>query len=226
MHDPDSSSIPWPIRAALAGVLACGFAATIGSSLYFALPGAERLDWTVMPVVLVLFVLVCGLSIGLCVGATTRFAARRGLGLPGLMVAGATGGVLAGIAPGILGIAGFGSLSAPYMGTANILGSVLIGVIAFVALWSPSLFPRREGSSPALHLAHAAAASIISLGAFGMVAWSLATAFDLVPNLDTFIVLAHQMGLMRLAVVGGVLVGAAGGAAVGAACGLVRRLGR
>lgn len=225
MNHSEPIDQPWALRATLAGLASCGIGAVVGTHLYLAQPGAARLDWEVMPAFIVLFGVLCGLSLGGCMGATTRFAARRGAGVGGLMVAGALGGVLAGVAPGVVGIAGFGSLSAPYMGTANILGSCLVGVIAFVALWSPSLFPRRREISALRHLGHATVASVVSLGAFGMVAWSLARSFDLVPTFDTFEALAIEMGLVRFAVVGGVLIGAVGGAAVGAACGLVRRLG-
>lgn len=141
------------------------------------------------------------------------------------MAAGAIGGVLAGIAPGILGIAGFGSLHAPYAGTANILGSSLVGAIVFVAVWSPQLFPRRD-RSVLLHLGHATLASVISLGAFGMVAWSLVRTLGWVPSFDTLADLALSMGLLPFAIAGGVLLGAAAGAAIGAACWLVGRIGR
>lgn len=225
MHRTESSS-RWALRAASAGLLACGLGAVIGTSRYLMLPGAERLDWSVMPLVIAAFTLITGLSMGLCLGATTRFAARRGAGLAGLMAAGAVGGVLAGIVPGILGIAGFGSLSAPYMGAANILGSILVGAIAFVSLWSPVLFPSQRPMSALRHVGHAAIASVVSLGAFGMMSWTLLRTFDLVPTFDTLADLALEIGIMPFAVVGGVLLGAAGGAAIGAACALVRRLGR
>ncbi|MEX1366547.1 MAG: hypothetical protein AB1Z98_25710 [Nannocystaceae bacterium] len=195
-------------------------------SRYVALPGALRLDWELMPTVLAVYVLVCGLSVGLCVGGATRVAARRGAGGLGLAGAGALGGVLAGIAPGIMGIAGFGSLSAPYAGTANIMSSILVGAIAFVALWSPGLLPSRRERSPLKHLGHAALASVISLGAFGMVGWSLVRALDLVPSFDTLLELSAATGLLPFAIAGGVLLGAAAGAAIGAACGLVRHLDR
>lgn len=219
---------PWLLHAALAGMIGCGLGALLGTARYLALPdalGPGWSEWSRMPLAMAMFVLVSGISLGVCVGGMTSWAARRGAGIPGLMAAGAVGGVLAGVAPGILGIAGFGSLHAPYAGTANILGSSLVGAIAFVAVWSPRLFPRQD-HSPLRHLGHAALASVISLGAFGMVAWSLVGALGWVPSFDTLADLAISIGLVPFAILGGALLGASGGAAIGAACGLVGRLGR
>jgi hypothetical protein len=216
----------WPLRAVLAGVLACGLGALLGTARYVALPGALKLDWARMPLAITAFVLVAGISVGLCIGGTTLFAARRGARVPGLLLAGALGGLLAGIAPGILGIAGFGSLDAPYAGTANIMSSTLLGAITFVALWSPQLFPRPAHQAPLRHLAHAAIASVVSLGAFGMIAWSLVHTLGWVPSFDTLFALACAMGLVPFAIVSGALLTASGGAAIGAACGLVGRMSR
>jgi hypothetical protein len=222
---PAPHSHRWALRAACVGMLACGLGALLGTARYVALPGALGLDWTRMPLAIALFVLVAGISVGVCVGGSTLLAARRGARVPGLMVAGALGGALAGVAPGILGIAGFGSLDAPYAGTANILGSTLVGAITFVALWSPQLFPHRE-RSVLLHLAHATVASVVSLGAFGMIAWSLVRALDWVPSFDTLADMAYAMGLVPFAILAGALLSAGGGAAIGAACGLVGRMRR
>lgn len=214
----------WGLRAALVGLLACGIGAVLCTANYLALPGAERLDWSRMPLAIALFVAVCGIAVGVCVGGATLLATRRD---PlGLLLAGAAGGALAGVAPGILGIAGFGSLSAPYAGTANIMGSILVASIAFVALWSPQLFPRRAGRSLLRHLGHATLASVISLGAFGMVAWSVLGGLGWIPTFDPLADAAMAVGIVRFAVLGGALLGAAGGAAIGAACGLVGRMSR
>jgi hypothetical protein len=216
----------WPLRAVLAGVLACGLGALLGTARYVALPGALKLDWTRMPLAIAVFVLVAGISVGLCVGGTTLFAARRGARVPGLLLAGALGGALAGIAPGILGIAGFGSLHAPYAGTANIMSSSLLGAITFVALWSPQLFPRPDHHAPLRHLAHATVASVVSLGAFGMIAWSLVRTLGWVPSFDTLADMALAIGVVPFAILAGTLLSATGGAAIGAACALVGRMSR
>jgi hypothetical protein len=228
MPTPTPVPIPraWFARAALTGILAITLGALLCTSRYVALPGALDLDWGRMPLAIGLFVLVAGVSVGVCVGGTTLLAAHRGARVPGLMAAGAVGGLLAGVAPGILGIAGFGSLSAPYAGTANILSSTLLGAIAFVALWSPQLFPRHRERPVLLHLAHAAVASVVSLGAFGMIAWSLVRTLGWVPTFDALADAALAMGLVPFAVVVGALLTAAGGAAIGAACGLVGRMSR
>lgn len=225
---PSATPTPsaWLLRAALSGIVAIGLGAALGTSRYVALPGAEQLDWTRMPLAIALFVLVGGISVGVAVGGATLVAMRRGAGVPGLMAAGALGGVFAGVAPGIVGIAGFGSLCAPYAGTANILGSSLLGVIAFVALWSPQLFPRRRDRSWVRHLAHAAVASIVSLGAFGMVAWSLLGTLGWIPTFHPLADAALALGLVPFAMLAGALLAAGGGAAIGAACGLVGRMSR
>ncbi|WP_266214648.1 hypothetical protein [Paraliomyxa miuraensis] len=177
-----------------------------------------------MPLAIALFVLVGGVSVGVCVGGATLLMQRRD---PlRLMGAGALGGILAGVAPGVLGVAGFGSLDAPYAGTANILGSCLVGAIAFVALWSPQLFPRRSERSLLRQLGTATVASVISLGAFGMMGWTLMRMLNVVPTLHGMTALARAMGLVPFAVVCGVVLTAVGGAAIGAACGLVGRMSR
>jgi hypothetical protein len=229
MPTPSAVPVPraWSLRAALTGVLAIALGGLLCTSRYVALPGALRLDWGLghMPLAIALFVLVSGVCVGMGVGGATLFAARRGARVPGLLLAGALGGALAGLAPGVLGIAGFGSLDAPYAGTANILSSILLGAIAFVALWSPQLFPHRE--RPLLvHLGHAAIASVISIGAFGMIAWSLVRTLGWVPSFHALADAAQAIGLVPFALLGGALLGALGGAAVGAACGLVGRMSR
>ncbi len=223
-HAIPSSPSPrhWGLRAALAGTIACGIGALLCTAQYVLLPGALGLDWTQMPLAIAMFVVVGGVSLGLCVGGTTLLAVRRGAGIGGMMVAGAAGGVLAGIAPGIVGIAGFGSLDAPYAGTANILSTLLVGAITFVALWSAQLSAPR--GSWLAHLGRSAAASVISLGAFGMIAWTLLQTLGLVPSFDTMLRVSDAMGLLPFAVLGGVLLGAMGGAAIGGACGLVRQI--
>jgi len=218
----------WSLRAALAGVLAVALGALLGASRYVALPGALELDWSWgrMPLAIALFVLVSGVSIGMGVGGATLFAARRGARVPGLLLAGLVGGALGGLAPGVLGIAGFGSLSAPYAGTANILSSCLVGAVAFVALWSPQLFPRHRERPLLLHLGHAAVASVISLGAFGMIAWSLVGTLGWIPDFHALADASLALGLLPFSLVAGAILGAVGGAAIGAACGLVDRLRR
>ncbi|MCX4240327.1 hypothetical protein OEB96_06870 [Paraliomyxa miuraensis] len=228
MFTQQVDSLPrfWGLRAALAGTLACGLGALLGTSRYLALPGAMRLSWSWdhMPLAIALFVLVGGVSVGVCVGGATLLMQRRD---PlRLMGAGALGGILAGVAPGVLGVAGFGSLDAPYAGTANILGSCLVGAIAFVALWSPQLFPRRSERSLLRQLGTATVASVISLGAFGMMGWTLMRMLNVVPTLHGMTALARAMGLVPFAVVCGVVLTAVGGAAIGAACGLVGRMSR
>jgi hypothetical protein len=223
-----STTRAWSLRAALTGVLAIGLGALLCTSRYVALPGALELDWDLarMPLAIAMFVLVSGVSLGMGLGGATLFAARRGARVPGLMLAGALGGALAGLAPGALGIAGFGSLSAPYAGTANILGSSLLGAIAFVALWSPQLFPRHRERSLLLHLGQAAIASVVSLGAFGMIAWSLVRTLGGLPSFHAMSDAALVLGLVPFSLLVGGLLGAIGGAAIGASCGLVGRMRR
>lgn len=212
----------WGIRAALTGVAACGAGALVGGLNYQALPGAEQLDWGRMPWAIAMFAIMSGAALGICIGGGLLVAARRQAGLLGSMLAGALGGLLAGVTPGVLGIAGFGSLSAPYAGTANILGSTLLGAIVFVALWSPQLYPRHDRL--ASHVVRSTIASVISLGGFGLVAWSIALRQDLLPNFDTMVALAKCVGLLPLSIAIGAAMGAGLGSVIGAACGLVGRM--
>lgn len=230
---PTSAVVPvpraWILRAALTGVLAIAPGALLCTSRYVALPGALELDWSWvrMPLAIALFVLVSGISLGVGLGGATLFAARRGARVPGLLLAGAIGGALGGLAPGVLGVAGFGSLSAPYAGTANILSSSLLGAVAFVALWSPQLYPRdRPGRSVLLHLGRAAIASVVSLGAFGMLAWSLVGTLGVIPDFHALADASKALGLLPFALLVGATLGASGGAAIGGACALVGRMRR
>jgi hypothetical protein len=230
MPTPAVAPIPraWFLRAALVGVSAIALGALLCTSRYVALPGALELDWSWvrMPLAIALFVLISGVSLGVGVGGATLFAAHRGARVPGLLLAGAIGGALGGLAPGVLGIAGFGSLSAPYAGTANILSSSLLGAIAFVALWSPQLFPRSRQRSLLLHLGRAAIASVVSLGAFGMIAWSLVGTLGFIPSFHALANTSLAIGLLPFSLLVGALLGAIGGAAIGAACALVGRMSR
>jgi hypothetical protein len=216
------------LRAALAGVVAVALGALLATSRYVALPGALALDWTWgrMPLAIALFVVISGVSIGVAVGGATLYAARRGARVPGLLLAGGLGGALGGLSPGVLGIAGFGSLSAPYAGTANILSACLLGAIAFVALWSPQLLPRDRERPVLLGLGQAAVASVITLGAFGMIAWSLVRTLGGVPSFHALADAAQALGLLPFSLAAGASVGAVGGAAIGGACGLVVRMRR
>lgn len=180
-----------------------------------------KLDWSQMPWALGLLAIVGGIGVGVCVGGSTLLVARRGAGIGGLTLAGALGGTIAGLAPGLLGIAGFGSLDAPYAGTANILSSILAGAIAFVALWSPQLTGHHHRQSWLGLLGRSTLASIISLGAFGMMAWSVVRGLDLVPRFETMAATANAMGLLPFSLLVGAGLGLVGGAAIGAACGLV-----
>jgi len=223
---PDStvSTHRWGLRAALAGVIACGIGAVVCTARYVALPGALKLDWSQMPVAIAVFVVLGGASLGLSIGGTTLLAARRGARMGGLLLAGFIGGALAGLLPGLMGIAGFGSLDAPYAGTVNILSSCLLGAIAFVTLWSPQLLGQRSSRSALRHLGRSALASVITLGAFGMMAWSLVRGLDLVPSFDTMANVAEAIGLLPFSLMVGALLGGVGGGAIGTACGLVAHL--
>lgn len=215
----------WSLAAASSGLAAVGAGAVVCTANYLALPGSAKLDWGAMPLAIAMFVALSGLSIGLCIGGALLVAAKRKLGPLGYVGAGALGGVVAGLVPGVAGIAGFGSLDAPYAGTANIVLSVLVGTTTFVALWSPRVVAHRCDGG-ARHLLRSAIAAIVCVGGAGIMGWTLARNFDLIPTFDTMRAGVHCIGLLPLSAIVGASMGMAIGAVAGAACALVGRLGR
>jgi multisubunit Na+/H+ antiporter MnhF subunit len=95
-----------------------------------------------------------------------------------------------------------------------------------VALWSPQLFPRSRQRSLLLHLGQAAIASVVSLGAFGMIAWSLVGTLGFIPDFHALADASLAIGLLPFSLLVGALLGAIGGAAIGSACALVGRMSR
>jgi hypothetical protein len=208
----------WPLRAITSGIAACAAGAALATIVFRDLPGAAAMDWSRLAPAIALFVLVAGISIGLGLGGGMWLARARGgtVSPRGLMVGAALGGAAAAIAPGIYGIAGFGSLTGPYAGTANILASILLSASVFVALWAPALGRGGPRSSVA-RLGLALLAATICAASVGVLGWMLVTALHLVPSFASMKHTAHTVGLVPFAIVTSLGLGALGGAFVGAA---------
>jgi hypothetical protein len=207
------------MRAIVAGLLAALLGVGVGTTLYLAHPGAMVLDWGVMKWIVLAYAGFTGLLGGLGIGGGMILAREREGGpvRAWRLLSGATlGGLVGCMAPAVVGIAGFGSIDAPYLGTANILFSIWIGCTAFVTLWAPRLSTAgrmRTGTRIGL----AALASIITFASLGMLGWTLVTSLALVPSFTELQALAWRIGLVNFSAVAGTLAGTVVGASMGLA---------
>ncbi len=216
----------WIIRAGWAGIAAACLGVGLATWNYAQLPGTEAMPWCAMMPAIVGYALVAGLCVGLGLAAATALAVRTAGGprrVGGLRLAlfGAVGGVIGTALPAVLGVAGFGSLDAPYAGTANLVFAVLVASTTFVALWAPQL---QRGSAEARamgrieHLGVSAMASTLALGSLGILGATACGALGFSPTLEWFAAASDQLGLVTLGVATAAVLGAALGAAAGFAC--------
>ena len=215
---PTRHRLPWILRACAAGLAASAGSAMVGTALYLQDPRSAQMNWDFLAPAIGLFVFVGGLSLGLGLGGgMMALRGRADNPAPGRLVLGAAlGGALACVAPGILGIAGFGSLHGPYLGTANIVGCSLLCATTFVALWAPRLYAHGPRSGAA-RIGLASAAAIVAALSFAALAGTLVSVLDLEPSFGWLRTTARGMGLTTFAVVTGALLGAVYGAFIGAA---------
>ena len=218
-----SDESPWRLRAISAGLAAALIGTTLGTAEYVRLPGAHVLDWTVMPWILIGFVGVSGVLAGLGIGGGMVVAMRsaRASG-PRLVFGGMLGGTLGCFVPALLGIAGFGSLHAPYAGTANIALSLVLGCAVFVALWAPAL--RTSSSRLRVVVARATIAAFVTCGAIGIAGWTLVSALGSTPTLETWRSMIDVVGPVPFSLAGALVLGALIGAIMGLATWIALRL--
>jgi len=195
----------------------------IGTLQYRAIPGTAAMDWSSMALALVGFAVLTGVCSGVGIGAGTVAATRMAPGgaQPGAVRLAAMGGLggIAGCAlPAFVGIAGFGSLQAPYVGTGNLVFCVLLVCTAFVALWAPVLRGEFGRLGRATHFGIAAMSSSVAVASLGILGVSVASALELVPSAEQILALAHRVGVQSLAASACVAIGAAAGATAGFAC--------
>ena len=218
----------WGFRAVASATAASALAAGLATITYRALPGTACLPWDRLGLAIVTFTLMTGVCVGLGVGGGTIAAVRRApwrtrrSPIGRLVLGGALGGALAGIIPGLFGIAGFGSLHAPYLGTITIVSVVLAAATTFVVLWGPRLLPSTVVGviGPARRFGLATASAVITAGSAGLLGIMVGLSLHLLPSLAQLHAAAHRIGLVGLAVLGGVVLGAVGGALTGLACGI------
>ncbi len=212
-------------RAVAAGLAAVALGVGLATFQYAALPGAAELDWGWLGLAVVGYTLFTGSLAGLGIGLATAWAVR-GAGGPRrtsalrLVLAGALGGILGMMAPGIFGIAGFGSLEAPYAGTANLVFSMLVASTTFVALWAPVLWrqPGARRISWAEHLGLSALSASLAIASIGILGATLCSSMGFAPDLEWFLEAAMCMGLVPMAVVASSILAVTLGAAMGFAC--------
>jgi hypothetical protein len=214
----------WILRSMWAGTAAALLGVGLGTLQYRELPGAGRMDWSVMGWVLLGYALLVGVSSGLGIGAATSLAVRTGggprkVGMFRLMAMGAVGGVVGCFVPAWVGIAGFGSLHAPYAGTGNLVFCTLVTATTFVALWAPVLAGAQVARmGRATHFGVAALASSLAIASLGIMGTTLALALGLVPSCRQIFALSRAIGLESLAAYASIAGGALVGAAAGFAC--------
>jgi hypothetical protein len=214
----------WMLRSAWAGTAAALFGVGLGTLNYQALPEVARMDWSCMGLVLLGYALLTGVCSGLGIGAGTAVAVRTGggpqrVGALRLSGFGALGGIAGCTVPACVGIAGFGSLHAPYAGTANLVFCTLVVCTTFVALWAPTLWGRTHGRlGRATHVGIAAMAAGLAVASIGIFGATLCSAMGIVPTADQIFALAASMGLLELAAWSGLGIGAICGATAGFAC--------
>lgn len=214
----------WILRSMWAGTAAAMLGVGLGTLQYRLLPGAARMDWNAMGWVLAAYALLVGVSSGLGIGAATSLAVRTGggprrVGMLRLVAMGAVGGIAGCAAPAWVGIAGFGSLHAPYAGTANLVFCTLVTCTTFVALWAPMLVGRQVGRmGRATHFGIAALSASLAVASLGILGTTLALALDLVPSVREILAASRAIGLESLAAYAAVAGGALVGAAAGFAC--------
>jgi hypothetical protein len=219
MNEPRTSR--WLLRSAWAGTAAALFGVGIGTLGYRALPGTERMDWSMMAIALFGYALFTGVSSGLGIGAGTALAVRSGggarkVGALRLTSLGALGGIAGCTVPALVGIAGFGSLHAPYAGTANLVFCTLVVCTTFVTLWAPTLWGRdRDALGRGAHIGVAAMASSLAVASLGILAVSLVSTLGLVPTLGDFVALSRGFGLFEMSLAIGLVAGALVGATAG-----------
>lgn len=214
-----NAKVGWVGRALGAGFVAAFVGTAWGATTYFQRPGAMKLDWSLMLPMVVGYALLCCLLGGFGMGAGMKVALgdNPGRATLGRVLGGAVvGAVLGTTLPAFVGLIGFGSVRGPYMGTENIVASILLGTTAFVAVFSPALNPKsRLRLLPRFGLA--ALASIIAAVTLGGLGWLMATQLDLVPNLADLRVHIQELGIVTFCALAGLGISVAVGVYLGLA---------
>lgn len=213
----------WWMRAAGAGLAAASLGVGVGTLQYRALPGTAAMDWSMMAVALVGFAVLTGVLSGVGIGAGTVAAMRMGgaRARPSavrLVAMGALGGIAGCAVPAFVGIAGFGSLRAPYAGTGNLVFGTLLVCTTFVALWAPMLRGGYGRLGRATHFGIAAMASGVAVASLGIFAVSIVSTLGMVPSAEEILAVAQRVGVVSLAASGSVGIGAAAGGTAGFGC--------
>lgn len=212
-------------RACAAGLAAALFGVGLGTYHYAHLAGSHELDWSWLALALAGFAVFAGLLGGLGLGGATAWAVRSAGGPQRvsalrMVAAGIAGGLVGTTLPGIVGIAGFGSLNAPYAGTGNIVFCLLVSSTAFVSLWAPVLWCA-GGHRPIAwveHLGLSALAASLAIASLGILGATLCTSMGLVPTFEWLVEVAQQIGLVPLAIAAATIIASVIGAAMGFAC--------
>jgi len=212
-------------RAVAAGMAASLFGAGLATFHYAGLPGTAALDWGWLALAITGFAVFAGVLGGLGLGGATAWAVRsaggpRKVGALRMVFAGVIGGLVGAIAPGIFGIAGFGSLEAPYAGTGNLVFCLLVTSTTFVSLWAPVLWHvgGHRRIAWAEHLGLSALAASLAIASLGILGATLCASLGFVPTFDWLVEVAMTIGLVPLAIVASTVIAATLGGAMGFAC--------
>lgn len=176
------------VRAHLwAGVVAGAISGTLGSGIYW-LKFSHRWpgSFAVFAAAVVGYLLVCGLA----VGGAQALAAGRSSKTPALLLYAAAFGIV----PGFIGVLGFGSLHAAYMGNELILVTCLVGGLTYVV--GAAQTPTARGRMLA------AASALVVAGALAGLGWMFVTTLDVVPSFPTLRAAVRSAPVLTAAAVG------------------------
>lgn len=196
----------------------------IGGSYYVEYLGHERLQAGWSWELWILAVVLATPIIGAFWAAGTVWGLRR-LGVRlGPTLAGFVGGTLGGVVPMVICVGGFGSLHAPYVGTANVAFGLLTGFAAFAVLHA--ITPPAGDIEPSWRAR--ALATVLVIAPFGLIvmaAVSLLLPWSVIVGVRDYLY-AQNHDAPTIVLVGAMLSAPVLGGILGALLGMVTALSR
>ena len=176
---PSSPQRPWIGASLVAGIVAGGIASLILALGYYSrFPCEPPLgSWSMSAASVALVGPISGAALGLSISGGMVLARRRGGRALHELLFAAAGGVIGGLVPCLIGVVGYGSLSAPYIGTdLAALGVLVATTLLGASLSLPAATGRVSEVSPSATLVCSALASTLVIMPFGLVVAGLVAA--------------------------------------------------